>query len=148
IFTAASRDVDVVTVDLDVETPRIVGEWIERAAAHEVEASVVPVAGDDSALDGAAVQREAHVRAPARERVRAIVLPEQDDRQLADLGQQPTGLAQLRQGAGPHARNRGAAQWSPRPDAMIPAPPENRMPTWHASRISALVDPSFTQESA
>ena len=50
---------------------RVVGPQVERAARHEVEAGVVPVAGDEPGLDRALVEREPEVRAAVLDRVRA-----------------------------------------------------------------------------
>ena len=60
---------------VDVEAARVVGERIERAAAREVEAGVVPVTRDQTALHRALVQREAHVRAAVLDRVRRGLRP-------------------------------------------------------------------------
>ena len=79
-------DVHVVTVDLDVEALGVVGPEVERATRLEVEPRVVPVAGDQARLDRSLVQREAHVRAPVFDGERPAVVPEHDDRQVADLG--------------------------------------------------------------
>ena len=56
------------------------------------------------ALDRALVEREAHVGAAVLDRAGAVLAPEHDDRQGADLGQQPTGGLQLRErpGTGGH----------------------------------------------
>src|SRR5215211_9192836 len=47
--------------DLDGEDACLVGELVEGATALEIEAGVVPVAGQDPVLQGAPVQGEAHV---------------------------------------------------------------------------------------
>ena len=70
---------------VDVEAARVVGPQVERAARHEVEARVVPVAGDEPGFDGALVEREAEMRAAVLDRVRGAVVPEHDDRERADL---------------------------------------------------------------
>ncbi len=88
----ARLDEDVAAVDRHQEAAEgVVGEGIEGAAAREVEPGVVPVAGDQPGFDRPLVQREAHVRAPVLDRPGAVLTPEDDDRQVADLGQQPTG---------------------------------------------------------
>ncbi len=53
----------VVAVDVDRVGPDVVRERIQGAAGLEVEAGVVPVARQQSVLDGAPVQGKAHVRA-------------------------------------------------------------------------------------
>ena len=102
----------VVAADLDVEAARVVGPQVERAARHEVEARVVPVAGDEPGLDRALVEREAEVRAAVLDRERGVVVPEHDDRQRADLGEQPA--RRLRSSASEPARTSCAAMASPR----------------------------------
>ena len=72
-------DVDVVAVDLDREAAQLVGPLVERAARAEVEARVVPVAGEDPVRDRAAMEREAHVRAAVVDREHRAVLGEQAD---------------------------------------------------------------------
>ena len=76
---------DVAVGDLDVEAPRVVRPQVERAARNEIEACVVPVAGDEPRLDGSLVEREPEVRAAVLDRVPAAVVPEHDDRERADL---------------------------------------------------------------
>ncbi len=95
IVAAAGLDEDVVAVDRHQEAAGVVGEGVEGAAGDEVEAGVVPVAGDQAGLDGALVEREAHVGAAVLDRPGAALTPEDDDREIADLRQQPTGGAEL-----------------------------------------------------
>ena len=76
------------SVDLDRVGPHVVGPGIERAAGGQVEAGVVPVAGDQPALDRAPMQREAHVRAAVVERVGLAVAPEDAHTMGTQLGQQ------------------------------------------------------------
>src|ERR1700722_15859116 len=56
-------DPDVAVFDLDRERAHVVRPRIECAPAMQVEARVMPVAGEDAILDGAAIKRKAHVRA-------------------------------------------------------------------------------------
>ena len=56
---------------------------------------MVPVARDQPGLDRALVEREAQVRAAVLDRPGAVLVPEHDDRQRADLGEQPTGGLEL-----------------------------------------------------
>ena len=81
----------VVAADVDVEPARVVGPEVERAARHEVEARVMPVTRDEPGLDGSLMQREPEVRAAVFDRERGVVVPEHDDRQGPDLGEQPSG---------------------------------------------------------
>src|SRR5262249_61806744 len=54
---------DVTIAHFDGADWYVVRPQIESAAAFEIEASVVPVTGQDAVLDAAALEREAHVRA-------------------------------------------------------------------------------------
>ena len=55
----------------------LVRPLVERAAGREVEASVVPVAGEDPVADRAAMEREAHVRAAVVDRVHVVTVGEE-----------------------------------------------------------------------
>src|SRR3984957_13633895 len=56
-------DPDVAAFDLDRERAHVVRPRIERAAAMQVEPRVMPMAGEDAILHGAAIEGKAHVRA-------------------------------------------------------------------------------------
>ena len=81
-------DDHVVAVDLDRVGAHVVGEGVEGAARVQVEAGVVPVAGEQAVVDGAPVQRETHVRAAVVDRVGAALGPEHADRLRPELGRQ------------------------------------------------------------
>ena len=70
-------DEDVVAVERDRKAPQLVRELVEGPAGREVEASVVPVAGEDPVADRPTVQREAHVRAPVVDRVHLLAVREE-----------------------------------------------------------------------
>ena len=89
----------VATVDLDRERPGVVGEGVERPPGGQVEAGVVPVAGDEALLDRAPVQGKAHVRAAVVEGVGPAVVPEHADAVVADLGQQASLGLEVVEGA-------------------------------------------------
>ena len=76
---APRRDVhvDLAVLDLDREAAQLVGPLVEGAAAAEVEARVMPVAGEDPVRDRAAVEREAHVRAAVVDGVHLAALEQQ-----------------------------------------------------------------------
>jgi hypothetical protein len=57
---------DLTIPHLDREDRYVVCPKIKGAAAFEIEASVVPMTGQDAVFDAAALQREAHVRAVGR----------------------------------------------------------------------------------
>ena len=96
-------DVDVVAVDLDRKAAQIVGPLVERAAPAEIEASVVPVAGQDAVADRAAVKREAHMRATVVDGVHLTPVRDEADRVTAQMNDQPLGLFQLHQRGGSFA---------------------------------------------
>jgi hypothetical protein len=101
----------VVAGDLDLEALGVVGPQVEGAARLEIEPCVVPVAGHETGVDGALVQREAHVGAPVLDRERPPVVPEHHDRQVGDLGDELPGLAELVGGSGACARDHGATSF-------------------------------------
>src|SRR5215207_3928440 len=63
-MTKRGLDPDLAVVThLDRTGRDIVGPKIEGAAARQVEARVMPMAGQDAVLDAAAIERKAHMRA-------------------------------------------------------------------------------------
>jgi hypothetical protein len=58
----------------------VVSPQIEGAATRQVEAGVVPVAGQDTVVDAAAVERKAHVRTAIVERENALAGVNDEDR--------------------------------------------------------------------
>jgi hypothetical protein len=92
---------DVAAADLDRERAHVVRPGVERAAAGQVEARVMPVAGQDAVAHRAAVQREAHVRAPVVQGVDAVAVREERDRVPVELGDDAAGR--------PHVGERGGA---------------------------------------
>ena len=82
------RDDDVVAFDAHRVGADIVGEGIEGAARLEVEAGVVPVAGQQTVFDRAPVQGEAQVRAAVVDRVGPAVAPEDAHRLRPELAGQ------------------------------------------------------------
>src|SRR5262249_32633499 len=73
----------------------VVRPQIESAAAFEIEASVVPVTGQDPVLDAAALEREAHVRAAIIEREHAPAVVDDEDRAMATVHNEPALRLQL-----------------------------------------------------
>jgi hypothetical protein len=63
----------------DGEAANIVGELVEGSAAFEVEAGVMPVAGEDAVFDRAAIQGKAHVGAAVVYGVDFVIVGEQGD---------------------------------------------------------------------
>src|SRR5512132_3289782 len=56
-------DPDVAIAKLDREGAHVVGKLVEGAAGGEVEAGVVPMAGEDAIFDSALAEGETHVGA-------------------------------------------------------------------------------------
>jgi hypothetical protein len=73
---------DFAITQFDRELRYIVCPQIKGAAAFEIEAGVVPMASQDSVLDAAALQREAHVRAPIVEGEDATAVVDDKDRSM------------------------------------------------------------------
>ena len=65
-------DPDLAVTNLDRKRCRVVGEEVECAAAGEIEARMVPVAGQNPITHGPAIEREPHVRAPVVHRIHCI----------------------------------------------------------------------------
>ncbi len=103
----AQIDEDIVAVELDREPPQLVGPLVERATRAEIEARVMPVAGEDPVADGAAVERKAHVRATVVDRVHRVALTEQADRLPVEVDDEAPRRAQLRQRRGTDETFRG-----------------------------------------
>jgi hypothetical protein len=73
----------------------VVRPQVEGAAAFEIEAGVVPMTGQDTVLDAAALEREAHVRATIVEGEDAPVVVDDEDRTMATVHNQPPLRLQL-----------------------------------------------------
>ena len=73
-------DVDATVLDFDRIYCRVVGKKIEGAAAPQIETGVVPVTGQDTVLDGSAMQGEPHVGTAVVDRVEFPLRAEEDDR--------------------------------------------------------------------
>ena len=80
----------------------VVGPQIEGAAARKIEAGVVPVAGQDTVLDAAAVERKAHVRTAIVERENAPVGVDDEDRTMRPTHDEPPLRLQLLKAARAH----------------------------------------------
>ena len=78
----------------------VVGPQVERAAAREIEAGMVPMAGQDPILDTAAIEREAHVRASIVEREDAPALVNDEHGRMAPLDEDSALGRQLGEAAG------------------------------------------------
>ncbi len=89
---------DLAVAHLDREGRRVVRPQIEGAAAFEVEAGVVPMAGEDAVLDAAPIERESHVRAPIVERKGAPPVADDEDRAMGAVHDEPALRPQLVEG--------------------------------------------------
>ena len=95
IVRRAQVDEHGVSVELDREAPQLVRELVEGAAGGEVEARVVPVAGQDPLAHRPAVERKAHVRASVVDGVYLVAVSEEADRVTVEVNDESSGLAQL-----------------------------------------------------
>jgi hypothetical protein len=68
----------------------VVRPQVEGAAAFEIEAGVVPVAGQNPVLDAAAFEREAHVRTAIVEGEDAPTVVDDEDRRMVAVHDEPT----------------------------------------------------------
>ena len=110
-------DPDLAVAQLDREDAQVVGPLVERAAGGDVEAGVVPVAGEDAVLERPAVEREAHVRAAVVDRADAVAVGEERERvpvHVRDERAEPADVVERRGaleggGRGSHAASLGAA---------------------------------------
>ena len=95
-------DPDLAVTHLDRTGRDIVGPEIERAAARQVEAGVVPMASEDAVLDAAAIERKAHMWAAVVEPEDVPPVVNQQDRGMAPVHHEPTLSLQLSETAGTH----------------------------------------------
>src|SRR5262252_766041 len=80
---------------LDRANRYVVCPQVEGAAAFEIEAGVVPVTGQDSVLEAAAFEREAHVRATIVESEDAPAVVDEKDGTMATVHNEPPFRLQL-----------------------------------------------------
>jgi len=85
---------------LDGANRNVVRPQVERAAAFEIKASVVPMTGQDTVLDTAAFERKAHVRATIVEREDAPPIIDNQDRTLAPVYDEHPLCLQFFEGSG------------------------------------------------
>ena len=88
-------DPHLVPADVDRVGSNIAGPGIERPTGRDIEAGMVPVAGQDTVLDGPAMQWEAHVRAAIVQGIDALALRDQQDRLPVERNGQAPGLLEL-----------------------------------------------------
>ena len=86
---------DLAIAHLDRTDRDVVRPQIEGAAACEIEAGVMPVAGQDAVLDAAALERKAHVRATVVEGEDAPAVVDDEDRTMATVHNEPPLRLQL-----------------------------------------------------
>src|SRR5439155_16596680 len=86
---------DVAVAQLDREHAQVVRPLVERAPGGYVEPGVMPVAGQDSARQGAAMKREAHVRTAVVDSTNVATVGEEDEGVPADLRDKRTEPAHL-----------------------------------------------------
>jgi hypothetical protein len=88
--------------DLHREDARLIGELVEGPAALEIEAGVVPVAGQDTVTYATAVQGKPHMGAAIVHGVHLAVVEEERNRVTGDPDRHPTGGAHIVYPSGPH----------------------------------------------
>ena len=74
---------------LDGTGRHVVGPQIEGAAARQIEAGVMPMAGQDAVLDAAAVERKTHMRAAIVEREDTPAVVDEEDRPMRPAHDEP-----------------------------------------------------------
>ena len=77
VAVVAQVDPDVAVDDLGREGRYVVRPQVEGAAGGQVEAGVMPVAGEDAVVDAAAIEGEAHVGAAVVQGVYAIAVTDE-----------------------------------------------------------------------
>src|SRR5262245_16807269 len=80
---------DVAIAHFDRACRHVVRPQVEGAAAFEIEAGVVPMTGQDTVLDAAALEREPHVRATIVESEDASAVVDDEDRTMATVHNEP-----------------------------------------------------------
>src|SRR3954464_8467416 len=88
-------DPDLIVGNFDRKDTHIVSEEIECTAAGEIEAGVVPVAGQDAVTHRAAIQRKAHVRTAIIDRIDLIAVEEEYDGMPIDPHRKRSLAAQI-----------------------------------------------------
>ena len=106
------REIDphLAVPDLHGKDARLVGELVEGPAALEIEAGVVPVAGQDAVLQGAPVQGKAHVGTAVVHGVHPAIVEEERERVPGNPDGGAPGGAHLVQPSGPHEAIRDGIQ--------------------------------------
>ena len=101
-MTESGPHPDLAVTHLDRAGRHVVGPQIEGAAARQIEARVVPVAGQDAVLDAAAIQRKAHMRAAIVEREHTTFVVDDEYRTMPPVRDQPPLRFQLLEAARAH----------------------------------------------
>jgi hypothetical protein len=88
--------------NLHREDTRFIGELVEGPAALQIEACVVPVAGQDAVAHAPPVQGESHVGTTIVHSVHAAVVKEERQRVTGNPDRHATGSAHIVQPTGSH----------------------------------------------
>jgi hypothetical protein len=131
---------DVRAAHFDRAGRHVVGPQIEGAAAGEIEARVVPVAGEDPVLDAAAFERKAHVRTAIIEREHAPAVMHHQDRAMWPAHHEPPlGLELLEATGVDEARDRNIHGARPiRPSSADPQPLRFDNVAWRSLVVATL----------
>ena len=89
-------DPDLAIAHRDRADRHVVRPQVKGAAAFKIEASVVPMTGQDTVFDTAAIERKAHMRAPIVEREDAPAVVNDQDWAMATMHNEPPLRLQLR----------------------------------------------------
>ncbi len=95
-------DPDLSITHLNRTGRHVIGPEIERAAARQIEARVMPVTGKYPVRDAAAVERKTHVRASIVEREHPSAVVDHQDRGMATMQHEATLGLQLGEAARAH----------------------------------------------
>ncbi len=95
-------------VDAHRKRAHVVGPLIEGTPGREVEARVMPVAGQDAILDAPAIERDAHVRASIVHREDSPARVEQRDHVAIEVDCAALSVGQVREVEGPNESRRDA----------------------------------------
>jgi hypothetical protein len=92
----------LVVSNLHGKDPCLVCKLVEGSTALEVEAGMMPVAGEDAVLQSTPVQGESHVGTAIVQGVHPTVMEEERQRVAGDADRDATGGPHIVQPGGPH----------------------------------------------
>ena len=90
------------------EGTHVIGPLVKGATAGDIEAGIMPVTGEDAAIDRAFVERKAHVWAAIIDRVSALVVIEERNGVAFDLNRKIAFVLEIGQAGGAYEMSRCA----------------------------------------